>query len=249
MEKIEDVLADVKKEGSDPFAALETETPSDSPAVEEPKVTSEDDKPVEGVNTPEDNIPFHKHPRWIERENELNSLKEQNEQTARELAEFREQRKESADTQVPEWFQELFGDNEVAYRKYEEHEKARTEEIKQRVIQEQEQARVQATQETQKWNQWVTQNLDRLEAEGKQFDRNKLINTMLEYKPTDENNNFDFRAGYKIYEALEAKEVDPAKSLARKQLADTASTTSKGEKKVQDYQTPETLRNKSWHSL
>ena len=245
---IEEILVDVKKEGLDPFEALEKETPSDSPAVEEPKEVVKEDKPVEGDNTPEDNVPFHKHPRWIERENELNELKvkaDEFEQFKQEIAE----KSKPSDTKVPDWFVELYGDNEVAYRKYEEHEKARTEEIEARVIEKQEQARTQAVHESQKWNKWVEDEIGKLEAEGKQFDRNKFINTMLTYRPTDENNNFDFQAGYKIYEALELKEVDPAKSQARKQFADTATATSKGEKKAQDFQTPETLRNKSWHSL
>ena len=244
---IEEILADVKKEGSDPFEALEKETPTESPTGKEPKDDLEKEEPKEGDNTPEDNIPFHRHPRWIERENELNSLKEQNEQTARELAELREMRKEPTDTKVPDWFAELYGNNEVAYRKYEEHEKARTEEIETKVIQRQEAERQKAITDSQKWDKWVSDELGKLEAEGKQFDRNELINTMLTYKPTNENNNFDFQAGYKIYEALKGKEIDPAKSQARKQLADMP--TSKGEKKVLDYQTPETLRGKSWNNL
>ena len=242
---IEEILADVKKEGSDPFATLEKETPSDSPTENEPK----DDKPGEGKDTPEDLKGFHQHPRWIERENEIKSLREQQEQNARELAELREQNSKKEPSEVPDWFRELYGDNEVAYRKYEEHEKARTDEIKVKVLEEQHQAQVQAQAETQKWNSWVEDEIGKLEKEGKQFDKNEFINTMLAYRPTDENNNFDFQAGYRIYEALKAKEIDPAKSQARKQLADTATATSKGEKKAQDFQTPETLRNKSWHSL
>ena len=41
-----------------------------------------------------------------------------------------------------------------------------------------------------------------LEDEGKKFDKNKLAATMLEYRPTDSDNNLDFQAGYKIYQAL-----------------------------------------------
>ena len=245
---IEEILADVKQEGADPFANLEKETPSDSPTEKEPKDEEGKDKPKEGDNTPEDNLPFHKHPRWIERENELKELREREEATARELQELKETRKEPSDTKVPEWFQELYGDNEVAYRKYEEHEQARTEEIKAKVIQEQQQQYQNSVAETQKWNKWVNDEIGKLETEGKQFDKNELINTMLAYRPTDENNNFDFQAGYKIYEALKSK-VDPEKSHARKQLADATTATFKGEKKVQDYQTPETLRGKSWHNL
>ena len=243
---IEEILSDVKKEGSDPFEAMEKETPTESATVEEPKEVVKEDKPAEGDNTPEENIPFHRHPRWIEREQELNELKAKADEFERFKQELAEKR--PSDTKVPEWFQELYGDNEVAYRKYEEHERARLEEMENRVLQKQEAQRQQALAESQKWDKWVEDQYSKLESEGKQFDKNELAKIMLEMKPTDENNNLDFQAGYKIYEALKGR-VDPEKSMARKQLADTATATSKGEKKAQDFQTPETLRNKSWNQL
>lgn len=240
-------LADVAKEGAnDPFDNLVKDTPTESP----PDTTAEMDKPAEGANTPEENIPFHKHPRWIEREKELTTLREQREADAKAIAELKEQSSKHQDpsTSVPDWFKELYGDNQAAWQKYDEHEQTKEQEIEKRILDRQKQATQQQAEEAAHWNRWVDGEIKKLEDEGNKFDRNELIKTMLKYRPTDENNNFDFKAGYEIYDTMRAKE-DPAKSLARKQLADTTSGSSKGEPARKDYKTASDLRNRSWGNL
>jgi len=263
MNDLNTILEDVKQEGdTNPFKDLneEKETPSESPTEKkEPEENAEKEEPKEGEkdNTPkeEEDVPFHKHPRWIERESELKELREREETTIRELSELKSfkqevsQRLDTSNKDVPDWFQELYGDNEVAYRKYEEHEKVRTSEIERNILEKQEISRRQLDEEGKRWNKWVDDEIGKLHNEGKQFDRNELIKTMLEYKPTDENNNFDFKAGYKIYEAMKTKEIDPAKSQARKEIADTTMKNTSGEKKVKDFLTQADLRNKSWNQL
>lgn len=245
----EDFLANVKKEGdTTPFDNLEKDTPPASPTDKEPVK----DEPQEGDNTPAD-LPFHKHPRWIERENELKSLRERDEERAKEIADLKAFKEETSkryesDSEIPDWFKELYGDNKLAWQKYEQHEKTKEEEIERRVIEKQQQATQQAAAETQHWNKWVDDELEKLKAEGNQFDRNELIKTMLDYRPTDENNNFDFKKGFAIYEALKSKE-DPAKSIARKQLADATTTSTKGEPAKKDYSTAKDLRHRSWANL
>lgn len=249
MSTLDEIFADVKKEGT-PLEDVLTESVPESQPEEEPEVETEVDQ---SKATAEENIPFHKHPRWIERENELHSLKEREEEMARELAELKAFREESIQTreasEIPDWFVELYGENQVAWEKYSEHEERKTEELERRLLEKQEAERIKETQEVEKWDKWVDGELRKLEDEGITFDRNKLISTMLEYRPTDAQNNFDFRAGLKIYQALEGK-PDTAKSEARKQLADTATATSvKGEAPKKDYMTPNDLRNRSWMSL
>lgn len=246
--QINEALADVKQEGADPFADLGKDTPSDSPTEKEPVKV----EPEEGDNTPDD-VPFHKHPRWIERETELKSLREKDEAREKEIADLRHLQEETAkklptDTSIPEWFKELYGENEVAWTKYNEHEKTKEQEIEQRILERQQKASQQQADEAAHWNRWVDGEIKKLQDEGKVFDRNELIKTMLEYRPTNDQNNFDFEAGYKIYEALKGKD-DPAKSIARKQLADTASGSRKGESVAKDYLTNNDLRNRSWPSL
>jgi len=245
----EEILADIQKEGEDPFKDMEKETPPESP----PEIKPEADKPKEGDILPEDQVPFHKHPRWIERENELKILREGAEANAKEIADLKNLQEENAkrfepsNAKVPEWFKELYGDNEIAWQKYQEHEQAKEQEIETRILARQQEAQSRQTAETAKWNKWVEDEIAKLEATGAKFDRNELIKTMLDYRPTDENNNFDFQKGYKIYEALKPKE-DPAHSNARKQLADATLKTS-GEPKTKDYMTTPELRKTSWANL
>lgn len=250
----DDFLATVAKEGTDPFATLETDTSPESPTETKPEGDSKAVKPEEGARTPEENLPFHKHPRWIERENELSSLREREEATARELAELKVFKEETAKrlapetSQIPDWFKELYGENDVAWQKYREHESARDQAIEQRFIERQEKAQKQQADETAHWNKWVDSEITKLQAEGNTFDRNKLIKTMLDFRPTDEQGNFDFKAGLKIYQAMEEK-PSPDAANARKEIADTVTKATRGETPKKDYMTAADLRGRSMMSL
>src|SRR5260221_20106 len=101
MTEVDKFLADISVEGDDAFADIGEKAPAESQTEKEPKET-----PEEGMNTPEDNIPFHKHPRWIEREGELKTLRETAEENAKEIAELKSIRTEKEPTAIPEWFKE-----------------------------------------------------------------------------------------------------------------------------------------------
>jgi len=253
MNELEQALANVPNEGEkDPFKELGKETPSESP----PEIKPESEQPKEGAHTPEDQYKgFHEHPRWIQREKELEELKAreaENTKIIAELNEFREQaskRFESDDPAppVPDWFKELYGDNDIAWKKYDQYEKEKESRLEQKFIERQEKVKQEEQSNIAKWNNWVEGEIVKLQGEGLKFDRNELIKTMLDYRPSDENNNLDFHKGYKIYEMLRGKE-DPAHSLARKQLADTTTKVS-GEQKTKDYMTAADLRHRSWGNL
>lgn len=250
MSDVDEIFADVEKEGTDPFEALETVTPSESQPENEP----EEDEPVEGQDAPPAEeaatVPFHEHPRWKAREEELQSLREQAEENARIIAELAAA-KPSSETEVPEWFQELYGDNPIAYAKYSEVEQARKEEIKREIIESQEKERIQAIEEEQRWAKFVQDGFASLEGEGKTFDRNELGKFMLENPITDIEGNFDFARSLSLFERINPPATsDPAHSNARKQLADqTTRSRASGDKPARDYMTPADLRNKSWGSL
>lgn len=235
-------LAEVEVEGKKAFDDLPEEKTSPESLPEK-----ETEKAPEGGNTLEDNVPFHKHPRWIEREKELSSLKEQEQENARVIAELLATKEQPKDVQIPDLLKDVFGDNIEAYKKFNLYEQQRAQDIERGILQRQEEERVQVAQETAKWNKWVDDSLSTLEGEGKKFDRNGLIKTMLEYRPTDENNNFDFNKGYAIYQALNKE--DTTRSDARKEIGDKVSGSTRGEPKKKDYMTPADLRNRSWPSL
>lgn len=249
---IEEVLADVKPEGdTDPFKDLdkEKETPAESLTVKEPEVV----KPDQGDNTDvKKEVPFHEHPRWKEREAELKELREFKEQVAPKLAKIDQLEtafKPAEKSNIPEWFKELYGENEVAWQKYSEHSKAEREEMKRELLAEQTAQYEEAQKEEQKWNKWVEDGLDGLKIIGLEFDRNALIKTMLDNPDkVTRDGNFDFNLGYKLYRELNPDNSQAA-SQARKKLADTTTKSSSTEKGSKDFMTSNELRNKSWNQL
>jgi hypothetical protein len=254
---LEEIFADVKKEGSDPFEQFdkEKETPAESqPEKEQEKEESvaDDvlkDDPKEKINT-EENSPFHI--RWQKREEKLKAeFEEKLEVYKKELEQTIEDKTKQEDSNIPEWFTELYGDNQVAWSKYEQREKAREEEIEKRVLTAYETKQQEQVDQSKKWEKWVDDQVELLENEGKKFDRNELIKTVLDYRPTDEQGNFDLRKGYDIMEALKGKQdaVKTQASLERKKIADTTSKAGGGDSPKKDYMTPSDLRNKSWNQI
>ncbi len=249
-------LADVQLEGRDTFEnTVEKDTPSESLTEKEPKESEVKEEPKEGDSTPEKDIPFHQHPRWIERENELKELRQRDEERSREMAElksFKEELYKSNDSiEVPEWFGGGVNtpENKIAWQKYLAHEEQKAIEIEQRLIEKQEQQKIQQETETKYWSKWVDEGIDKLIKEDNfnPSERNELIKTMLKYRPTDEEGNFDFKAGLEIYRTMNKE--NPAHSNARKQLADETTKSSRGDKKEKDYKTSNDLRGKSWSNI
>lgn len=253
MNEKNEALMDVEIEGKEAFAGLGEETPSESSTEKE----QEEVKPVQGKNTDEDlNTPFHKHPRWIERENELKTLKEKNEAYERDLTDLKQfkeqtsQRLASSDgSKVPEWFSTLYGDNAEAWEKYSEHDKASREEMKREILEAQQQQVVEKQEQEKYWNSWVDNEMGKLESKGLKFDREELAQVMLKTRPTDDKGNLDFEAGYETYIARKGTTVNPQVSQARKQVADTINKQSRGEPSKKDFMTSAELRNISWGNL
>jgi len=247
-----DGLADVKVEGQDAFGEQEEKTSTESLTVKE----QEEVKPDQGKSTDNiDNTPFHKHPRWIERENELKTLRERDEARAKEIAELRQKQQEisekniNRDIKIPEWFSVLYGDNAEAWSKYSEYSKQEREEIKREILETQQKAQIEAQEQEKYWDNWVENELAKLEDKGYKFDRKELIQIMHKTRPTDMNGNLDFEAGYETYVARKGPSVVGEQSQARKKIADVISNTSKKEPAKKDFLTSNDLRNKSWHQL
>ena len=263
---LNEILADVKQEGADPFkdfepkADQEKETPSESQTEKEPEV----EKPVQGDNTDDINIPFNK--RW---EKHAENLKAELE--AKHQAELTQLRQEfdakipPKQTNIPERFKQLYGDNEEAWKLYQEEWKEREAEIEKNIIERQAQNHQKAEQEKQYWLNWADEGAKKIsdkfgvdliskndkDENGQPMNalKNELFSVMLKYRPTDEQNMFDFEAGWEILQALKAKEADPAHSQARKKLADTTTKSSPAEKGSKGYMTSNDLRNKTWNQL
>lgn len=250
---------EVPREG-EPIAELvpqEKEAPAESSTETNQKV----DEPSQGgdeqqaPNTPEEKtVPFNQHPRWREMESELSELRklrqdyEQFKQYLPQyLDSYRVQLTNQDDT-APQWFVELYGDNPQAWKLYQEHENRRYEQVQQRVFQDFQNQQLAREQENARWVQWVNTEVARLQADGKQFDQNELMNTMLKYRPVDENGSLSFDKGYEILMATRAQQQIAANDAARKKIA-AATASTPGDKSSKDYLNTADLRGKSWTSL
>ena len=253
----EDILADVKPEEKiEVKDEEETETPPESPTEEktekEPSSSPDgkpEDKPKDKVETPE-NLPFHKHPRWKELQEELRTKDDRIGELEKKFEEVSPRLKEIEEKEqpIPSWFAESFGDNKELWGKYQSYDQERREEIKQEIYADQAKAQKEQTESVQKWNNWVEDQVSELAGEGLTFDRNELLNTMMEYKPTDEAGNLDFHKGYEILTKVKAAEVaeKSVKTDAKKKVASQTMEEGRGEGKPKDYMTPKDLRGKDW---
>ena len=249
---LEEILADVKQEGADPFkefdpeANKEKETPAESSTPKEPEVK----EPIQGDNTDEDKTPFSI--RWKSHAENLKAELETKHQE--ELGKLRQEFEakippKESNKNIPEWFVKLYGENEEAWKAYDEHSQEEREQMKKDILAEQETKREEAKKEETYWNNWVEEGIKGLQTVGLEFDRNALIKTMLD-NPKEVTNalgNFDFNLGYKLY-----REQNPASLVntdARKKLADTTTKTSPSEKGSKDYMTSNELRGKSWNQI
>jgi hypothetical protein len=247
-------LANLKQEGGDPFAELEnkeTDTPADSPAETKP----EEAKPNEGestkepvVNTQEEEEPFHR--RWKVREEKLKTELEEKFQRDLELTkqELEQRYAPKGKQPAPQFLTDMVGDNEQVAKSFNQYERDLIEKAKFEFSQEQERKIQAQQQEEQKWNNWIDDQVESLKEEGHQFDRNELLKTVLDYRPTDQNNNYDFKAALKILQLQKPKESNKSVA-AKKAIADTTTSGSQGESSPRDYVTAKDIRNIGWSSL
>lgn len=239
-----DFLTSIQKEGEDPFEnkdEQEKETPAAPSAEEKPEEGKEPSQEGE-KNTPDaEDVPFHKHPRWQERERELEALRAEIE----DLKSAKEETPPSDATGPDEWFREAFGENEMLWQKFNKYTASLKEEIKAEFVRDQEQARQQEQETLQNLTAKFDADIQELKDEGKKFDENELRQIAADYFPTDENGIVSMRKAYGIYDAMRSRQSEE-KSSARKDLAAKTTSDDKGETTPKDYVTAAEARRMSW---
>jgi len=239
--KLEDVKEDEK----------EKETPPEAPAEKKPEDKKEEETEEEKEareakeKEAEEKLPFHKHPRFkalVEEKNlykkELDELKEDVESKFSAIKES-----QSKDANIPGWFSELYGENETAWKKYQEHDKQIRDEIKEEIREGLEKEQKEKEESVNKWSEWIDDQVKDLKDEGLKFDRNELMKVMFDYKPADEKGNLDFHKGYEILGLLKKK--SPERIDERKKLIDDSGK-GKIEPETKKWKTPEDLVGVGW---
>lgn len=198
-----------------------------------------DNKPKEGGEEEEEQVPFHKNPRFKQLVDEKNDLKSEVVELKAQIDKLSEEKgSQPEDVKPPKWWTNMYGDgedSEEAWKEKQLQDKAEREQlrdqIKQDLLNEQK-----AKEDAFKSNeQWLNDQLNELTESGAKFDKNELFAVIDEFQPTREDGKYDFKKAYRILELQKKAEITP-KANARKKLADD---TSKGsEKSDKDYKTP-----------
>lgn len=208
-----------------------TETPQESPTEQKTETT---EAPVEGENTqPQENVPFHKHPRW----QKLTQHNKELEATVNELMTFKQQMESQGQSipsgTIPEWFKNAYGDNPEVWKLYSGYDKEMRDGMKAEILKEIKAEQEKQTQEVTKWNEWVENQFDELEDTGKTFDRNAFRKFILDYNqeykalPLTEKGDIDISKCYDLMTKLNPPPIaDTTKVEEKKKLAGKQSATS-----------------------
>lgn len=205
--------------------------------------TSEDSGSSE-ESKQDDNVPFHQHPRWKEVYNKAKKVDELEAKLAELSATKTTAQQETQTTSAkPKWFTDVYGaDNEAAWADYKQSQDALLSQAEARAVE-----RIKAEQRAEsesvtKANEYIKQSVEALREEGHQFDENKLMKVMSEYRPVDASGTmWDFKRGLEIYNLLEKK---PSADAKKRVAASTMKTRQESDEEETKVYTPSKLREK-----
>lgn len=225
---------------------------------EENKEEEKEEKEEEDNTDDESKLPFHKHPRWKMLNEENKTLRT----TVDDLKKFKEdfesgklsQKIQNDDSQageetvIPKWFSEYFGEDEAAYKEFQNSNKSYIEQTIKAQQDQQIQKQKEIEESQKKWNQWIDDSISYMQSDDKHeaFEKNELLDVMKKYNPTMPYNGKsipDFEKGYEILQLQKAQLAQGKKedNDKRKKMADI-SDNKIGENQSNDVKTPKDLK-------
>jgi hypothetical protein len=218
--------------------------------TEEQKKEREDKEALEKQKT-EDELPFHKHPRFKALVDEKNSYKAKLE----ELEKFKEETEtklKSIETKpdnsdIPIWFVEVFGENPEAWTKYQEQNNTDREALKAEMLAELKQSSTKEEESIVEGKKYIDDQIELIKEKGITFDRNALMKAMNDAPIFDKDGNLDFITKAELLE-LKGKKDPEKKTIIKKKISEDG-TQSGDEQKPRTYKTPEEVRGMSWNSM
>lgn len=214
--------------------------------TEEQKKEREDKDALEKQKT-EDELPFHKHPRFKALVDEKNAYKAKLD----ELEKFKEETETKLksietkpDSDIPEWFVEVFGENPEAYAQYQDQNKTDRDSLKSELLAELKQSSSKADADLVEGQKYIDDQVELIKEKGITFDRNSLMKAMNDEPIFNKDGNLDFITKARMLE-LESKS-DPEKGKIIKRKISEDGTKSGEEEKPRTYRTPEEMRRTPW---
>lgn len=154
---------------------------------------------IDKGEAPEEQLPFHKHPRFRALTAENKELKEQVEALSAKMENFSTKftQQETASQPIPNWFVRLYGEDQDLYNAYKVEEEARIASMQQAVMSklEPELKKIEKEESDKKVNSFINSELEAIKEEFPGIDTNAVMKVVYDKKLFDENGQLNFRAG------------------------------------------------------
>ncbi len=228
--------------------------PSADDKTDETTPTSEgDDKGGDAKveKNKDEEIPFHKHPRFRALTQENKELKEQIAEINSKMEKFNSQftSQETAAQPIPQWFVRLYGEDPDLYNAYKQEEEVRISNMKQSVLSqlEPELKKIEREEQNEKINSFINSELESIKSEYPNIDTNAVMKVVYEKKLFDENGNLNFRAGAEW--VLNNPKAPDVKTETKKEVAGKLATDNAAEPVKRDYVTSQDIAKRDWRSF
>jgi hypothetical protein len=236
-------LPQFKTEGNNPFENNGDKTPSDStPEINEDGTPKAD----AGKKDEDPNLPFHQHPRWLERETEwktrFNDSEARHQEDLRKIREeisSKQPTKEKSESKIPVWF----GGTQEQWEAYEEHQNSIIENAKKGAIEEFTKLNSTEKRAVDEATQFMQTEISAIESDkelnptGAKIDPNKLLKFVLDNDLVDSKGRWNYRKGFQFMPK------DTPKTSDRKPIVGATNSGSGDDPKPSDIATPETFKH------
>jgi hypothetical protein len=206
-----------------------------------------------------DNVPFHKNPRWKEREEEWTErFNEQEERHQKDIQKLREEfsksdnkkKDELESNEIPEWF----GGTQNQWDKYRTWHKQQLEAVQNAAFEKinaDKTAHQKAVDEATNFFKSEIKSIESdtsLNPDGLKVDPNKLLKTVMDNDLIDSKGQWNYKAGWKMMQksSLTKKPVVPD-NTKNKRIAGVITSKNKGETSPKNFKTTEDFQsNRPW---
>lgn len=229
----ENIFADAKPEGDvieNALNNIEDKSNAEKTAPESQPETKQVEEPsAEGEkNTLPENIPFHKHPRWIAQKRKEKELEARLAEFEKKFADVEPLLKQPQQERLPDWWARRYGETEdsvKAYREYQENTNQERERIKEEVVN-----AIKAEQENEKVEEKtakevIDSQLEEMKDEGLDFETPELMKFIIDFQKEygsgsllDAEGNYDLRKSLTLMQKLQPKAEDNSTKI-KKQVA------------------------------
>lgn len=248
-----DKSADKQVEDEPAESSAEKSSTEGAPSQKGADNDGEDSEETASSNTSDEktdpSIPLNKDKRWKEKLQEIERLRVANEQLIASQSDLRS-RLESLEkiktdvastpsSKIPKLFSDVYGDGaKEAWEDFRAEQQAelsaREASLRKQIREELESEKRTQAEEQARWSGWVNESVAKIEEThnvslADENERNKFLQYVVKYKPTDQEGNIDFMLGWEMYnEHVELQRLKDSKKVdARKRIAGTTTASSK----------------------